>query len=156
MTGTRCGGIGRDLLEAWPVGGQQAAVEVGGNRIERVRVGGEGGRIALVAAHQQAVDLLPEIDEQIGIAQRRQRALPAFQERLGHDVLVRHRDQWDAHAGQPADLGGEHAAAIHDDLAGDTPAVGRRPPTTRPRSCSIASTRVAVCTATPRRAVPRQ
>ena len=73
-------------------------------------------RVPLVAAHDQAVDLLPEVDEQVGVAQGRQR--PASRgrrgQRLGDDVLVRHRHDGMPHVDHPADLGGEHAAAVDD------------------------------------------
>ena len=41
----------------------------------------------------------------------------ALAERLGDEVLVRERDDRDAHAGQAPELGGEHAAGVDDDLA---------------------------------------
>ncbi len=116
--------VGRDLLEARPVLGQQPAVEVGGHRVVAARRRRPRRGVALVAAHQQPVHLLPEVDEQVRVAQRRQRGLVAGPERFGDQVLVRHRDDRDADAGQPADLGGEHAAAVDHDLAGDVAAVG--------------------------------
>ncbi len=150
ITGTRCAALVAICSKRGQSAGSSLPLKSAGIASMRVRAGGEGGRVALVATHQQTVDLLTEIDEQVGIAQRRQWALPAFQKRFGHDVLVRHRYQWDAHARQPADLGGEHAAAVDDDLAGDPPPVASRLQTPGRRCCSIASTRVAVCTATPR------
>jgi hypothetical protein len=40
---------------------------------------------------------------------------------------VRHRHQRQSHADHPGDLGGEHAAAVHDGLAVDAPLVGVHP-----------------------------
>ena len=60
----------------------------------------------------------------VGVAQRRQVRRSPLAERLGDDVLVRHRDDRHAHAGQPADLRGEHARRVDDDLALDVAAVG--------------------------------
>jgi hypothetical protein len=37
---------------------------------------------------------------------------------------VRHRDQRDVHAGERADLPGEHPACVDDDLGGDVTLVG--------------------------------
>ena len=54
------------LLEARPVLLEQLAVEVGGDPVERPR-----GAVPLVAAHDQAARLGPEVDEQRGVAHRR-------------------------------------------------------------------------------------
>jgi hypothetical protein len=66
-------GVVRDLLEAVPDLGEEPAVEV--RRDGVVRAGGGRPRLRgpLVAAHDEAVDLLPEVDEQVRVAQRRQR-----------------------------------------------------------------------------------
>ena len=116
-----------DLLEAVPVVLEQAAVEVGRDALEvRAAVRREGGRGgALVAAHHQTAALLAEVDEQVGVAQRRQRVLRiALAERLGHDVLVRHRHDRDAHAREPSQLRREHASRDHHDLGVDVAALG--------------------------------
>ena len=101
------------------------------------------GRAApLVAAHDQAFDLLPVVDEQVRVAQRRQRAGPGGEERLGDDVLVRHRHDRHPDADEAGDLGGEHAAAVDHHLALDVAAVGAHPRHPAPVSVVIAVTRV--------------
>ena len=104
-------------LEARPVLLEQLAVEVGGNAVERPR-----RRIALVAAHDQAARLGPEVDEERRVAHGRhvgrQTARPRDQ------VLVRHRHDRDVDARERADLAREHAARVHDDLRLDRAAVG--------------------------------
>ena len=64
-----------DLLEAVPVVLEQAAVEVGRDAVEVAPVARREGRRrrALVAAHHEAAALLAEVDQQVGVAQRRQR-----------------------------------------------------------------------------------
>ena len=99
-----------DRLEARPVGREELAVEVGRDAVERPR-----RRIALVAAHAQPADLLAEVDEVVGVAELRQAGMDAL-DRLGEQVLVGHRDDRHGHAGQPADLGGEHPAGVDDDV----------------------------------------
>ena len=116
-----------DLGEAVPVLLEQAAVEVARDPVEPARpVGQEGGRaVALVAAHHQAAALLAEVDQQVGVAQRRQMFVAAaLAKRLRDDVLVRHRDDRDAHARHAADLGAVHAAGVDDDLGLDVAALG--------------------------------
>ena len=71
------------------VGCEQLAVEVGRDTVERPR-----RRIALVAAHAQAADLLAEVDEVVRVAELRQAGMDAL-DRLGEEVLVRHRDDRD-------------------------------------------------------------
>ena len=117
-------GVLHDLVEAVPLGREQLAVEVGGHGVERLRGGGPRGAAPLVTAHHQAFDLLPVVDEQVRIAQRRQRTGPGGEERLGDDVLVRHRHDRHPDSDEAGDLGGEHAAAVDDDLALDVTAVG--------------------------------
>ena len=72
----------------------------------------------------------------------------ALAERLGHEVLVRERDDRHPHAGQAPDLGGEHAARVDDDLGLDRAPLGLTP-RTRPPSTSIPVTRVWVKIRTP-------
>ena len=113
-------GVDGDLLEALPVLLEQAAVEVGGMRSTPASSSDHGARCALVAAHHEAAALLAEVDEQVGVAQRRERVSGSRSpERLGDEVLVRHRDDRDAHAREPADLRRVHAAGVDDDLALD-------------------------------------
>ena len=95
--------------------------------IARSRAGRqEGGRAGpLVAAHHQPAAVLAEVDQQVGVAQRRQRVRRvALAERLGDDELVRHRLDRDAHARQPADLRREHPGRDHHDLGLDVAALG--------------------------------
>ena len=104
-------------LEARPVLLEQLAVEVGGNAVERPR-----RRIALVAAHDQAARLGPEVDEERRVAHGRHVGRQAARPR--DQVLVRHRHDRDVDACERADLAREHAARVHDDLGLDRAAVG--------------------------------
>ncbi|GAA3435416.1 hypothetical protein GCM10018954_050220 [Kutzneria kofuensis] len=117
-------GVLADLGEPLPVGGEQLSVEVMGNPVQPGAVERPGAGVALVAAHQQPVDLLPPVHQVVRVAQRRQvRAVP-LAHRLRDHVLVGHRHDRDPHAGQPADLGRVHAAAVDDDLRLDVALVG--------------------------------
>jgi hypothetical protein len=115
-----------DLLEAVPVLLEQLAVEVGrdAEAVERPRRG-----VALVAAHHEAAALLAEVDEDVGVAHRRQ-VERQLAKRLRDEVLVRHRD--DRHA-TPASRRSprEHAAGVDDDLGLD-----RRPCRSRRRDAA--------------------
>ncbi len=104
-------------LEARPVLLEQLAVEVGGDPVERPR-----RRVALVAAHDQAARLGPEVDEQRGVAHRRH--VERETARAGDQVLVRHRHDRYGDAGETAELRGEHPARVDDDLRLDRAAVG--------------------------------
>ena len=138
-----------DLLEARPVLLEQPAVEVLRDAVERVLVERPRRAVALVAAHHEAGALLAEVDQQVGVAQRRQvLAGGALAERLRDEVLVRERDHRHAHAGQAADLGREHAAGVDDDLGLDRPH-SVCTPRTRPSRTSIPVTRVCVKTCAP-------
>ena len=110
-------GVLHQLLEARPVLVEQPAVEVGRNAVEP-----PGRRMALVAAHDEAAGLASEVDEQRGIAHRRDVERHAV--RLRDQVLVRHRDDRHRHARQAADLAGEHAARVDDDVGLDRAGVG--------------------------------
>ena len=99
-----------DLREPRPVRGEELAVEVGRDAVERPRRG-----LSLVAAHAQAADLLAVVDEVVGVAHGRERRDDAL-DRVGEQVLVGHRDDRHGDAGKAADLGGEHAAGVHDDV----------------------------------------
>ena len=116
-----------DLLEAVPVLLEQPAVEVRRDRVEPAAAVRERPRraVALVAAHHQPAALLAEVDEVVGVAQRRQVAARALAERLRDEVLVRHRHDRHAHAGEPGDLRGVHPAGVDEHLALDVAAVGR-------------------------------
>ena len=108
-----------DRLEALHVGCQELAIEVGRDTVER-----PGSRIALVAAHAQAADLLAEVDEVVGVAELREAGMDAL-DRLGEEVLVGHRDDRNGHADQPGDLRGEHPAGVHHHVGADLRAVAR-------------------------------
>ena len=95
-----------DRPEPLHVGRQEPPVEVGRDAVERPRRG-----VALVAAHAQPADLLAVVDEVVRVAQLGQARVDAL-DRLGEEVLVCHRDDRHRHAGQPADLGREHAAGV--------------------------------------------
>ncbi len=106
-----------DLLEARPVGGEQLAVEVGRDAVER-----PGGRVALVAAHHQATHLGAEVDQVVRVAQLGQVRRHAL-DRLGDQVLVREGDDRDGDPRHAPDLGGEHAGRVDHDLGGDLAAI---------------------------------
>ena len=116
-------GIGGDLLKARPVLLQQAPVEVRRDPVQEVLVERPWRAVALVAAHHQPGALFAEVDQQVGIAQRRQMDdlpfRPALAERLGDEILVRERDHRYPHARHPAELGGKHPARVHHDLGLD-------------------------------------
>ncbi len=94
-------------------GARSLPLKSGGIAVER-----PGRRVALVAAHAQAADLLAEVDEVVGVAQLGQAGMDAL-DRLGEQVLVGHRDDRDGDARQPADLGSEHPAGVDDDVGRD-------------------------------------
>src|SRR3954451_10050441 len=102
-----------DRLEPLHVRRQELAVEVRRDAVQRPWRG-----VALVAAHAQAADLLAEVDEVVGVAELREARIDAV-DRLGEEVLVRHRDDRDGDADEAPDLRGEHAPCIHDDLRAD-------------------------------------
>ena len=88
--------------------------------------------MALVAAHHQPARVLAEVDQEVGIAHRREvvvrTAARSARQRLRDEVLVRHRDERHPHPGHPADLGREHPARVDDDLGLDAAAVGLHAP----------------------------
>ena len=110
-------GPGGDLLEARPVGGQQLAVEVGRDALQRPR-----RRVALVATHHQPSHLGPEIDQVVRIAQLGEVGRHAL-DRLGDQVLVGKRNHRDRDARHAPDLPGKHARGIDHHLAGDRSAL---------------------------------
>ena len=138
------------LLEARPVLLEQLPVEVRRDPVERPR-----RAVPLVAAHDQAARLRPEVHEERRVAHGRHvERQPA---RLQDEVLVRHRhDRHDDPRKRP-DLARVHPAGVDDDLGLDRPAVrlDRRRPvrgrygSPRPGSTSSPPRRVA---ARPRRA----
>ena len=109
-----------ELLEARPVLLEQATVEVRRDPVDAVVVERPRRAAPLVAAHDQAVALLAEVDEVVRVPQRGQvlagRALP---EGLGDEVLVGEGHDRDADARQAPELGGEHPAGVDDDLGLD-------------------------------------
>ncbi len=140
-------GVLDDLLHPLPVLFQQPPVEVGWDLLDAPSaLWHEGGRaLPLVATHDEPVPVLPVVDEEIRVAQRRQvsplvvelffairgkaqpRRISGFPDgiqRLRHQVLVGEGDQGDADAGHPGDLGRVHAARVDDDLRGDVTAIG--------------------------------
>ena len=119
-------GVLDDLLEAVDVVLEQAPVEVERDLVEPVGAVGEERRprVALVAAHHEALAVLAVVDEEVGVAQGGEAPGVVVAEGLGHQVLVRHRDDRDPHARQPAELGGEHPAGDHHDLGLDLALVG--------------------------------
>ena len=118
-------GVLGDLEEPIPVVLEEAPVEVGRDAIEAGgAVGEERGRaVALIAPHHQAAAVLAEVDQQVGIAKRRQ-PLAVLAKRLRDEILVRHRDQRHADPGETADLRGVHAGGVDDHLGLDPAALG--------------------------------
>ena len=105
------------LFEARPVFGEQLAVEVGWNAVQR-----PGRRVPLVSTHHEPAGLTTEVHEQGGVAHRRHVEGDAV--RLRDQILVSHRDHGDVHAGQPSDLTREDSAGVHDDLRVDLTSIG--------------------------------
>ena len=105
----RCAAIS---LEPCPVLRQQPAVEVRGTASKLAARRRPRRRVALVPAHQQAV-APPAGSRRAGRGRAGSAAavgpVAGRRQRLGDDVLVRHRHDRHPDAGQPADLGGEHA-----------------------------------------------
>ncbi len=102
-------------------GGRSLPLKSGGDAVQS-----PGGRVALVAAHHQAAHLGPEVDQVIRVAQLGQVRRHAL-DRLGDQVLVRERDDRDGDPGQAADLRGEHARRVDDDLGLDRSGIGLHP-----------------------------
>ena len=124
----------------------------------RVARRGERGGVALVPAHDEPVDLLPVVHEQVGVAQARQqgRSRAASTTAGIGSVTTYWCDIGTIGTRTPAiraDLGRVHAAAVDDDLALDVAAVGAHPGDAPRRAgrerVSIASTRVRVAIRTP-------
>ena len=128
-----------DRLEARQVGRQQLAVEVGRDAVER-----PGRRIALVAAHAQATDLLAKVDEMVRIAELGQARMDAL-DGLGEEVLVRHRDQRHGHADHAARSPGRTCRRRRRRCRRRSPVRSPRcstvTPVTRPRSVPMPTTR---------------
>jgi hypothetical protein len=95
-------------------------VRIEQRELEAVRDAGFGPRqgLAFIAPHDQPADLLLEVDQPVGVAQRRQARLDAV-DLLGDHVLVLHRLQRHAHVRHAADLGRPLAGAIDQRLARD-------------------------------------
>ncbi len=110
----------RDLLEPRPILFEQPPVEVRRNPVELTVVKRPRSAAPLVAAHHQPRPLLAEVDQQIGVAQRREvLARGPLPERLRHEVLVRERDDRHADPGHPPEFGREHPAGVDDHLGLD-------------------------------------
>ncbi len=105
-------------LEVIPVRIEQGEVEAIGDAVRR-----PGDRVRLVAAHDQPADLLLEIDQAVGVAERRQVGRDAG-DRLGDHVLVLHRGERHAHPGKAPERPGPLARTQHDDLGGDFALLG--------------------------------
>ena len=102
-----------ERLEVVPVVVQQRIVEALGDAVL-----GPGDRVRFVAAHDQAADLLLEVDQPVRVAQGRQVARDPL-DRLGYDVLVLHRNQRHVDPGQRRDLARPLPGAVDHHLAGD-------------------------------------
>ena len=87
--------------------------------------------MALVAAHDEPLALLAEVDEQVGVAQRGQ-APVVVAERLGDQVLVGEGTIGRRTPASRPTSARVHAAGVHQDLALDVAPLVRTP-TTRPR-----------------------
>ena len=87
-------------------------------------------RLPLIGAEQQAVALLAQIVRDVGVAQQRQLLLARAQLRdhLGHQVLVRHRDDRHVLPDHRHDLARAIAGGIDHDLAAHVALVGLHQP----------------------------
>ena len=111
-------GVLEQLFHTLPLFGQQPCLEVVRDAVDR-----PGRRGALVATHHEAPDLGSEVDEIVGVAERRQR-FERRVERLGDQILVAVRDDRQVDAGEPRNLPGVHAGGVDDDLTLDPALVG--------------------------------
>jgi hypothetical protein len=82
-----------------------------------------GVGVPLVAADHEPADLLADVDEVVGIAQRRE-VRPHPLDRPSDQILVLHRDDGDLDARQPSELVRPDPAGVHDDLGIDRAVVG--------------------------------
>ena len=105
-------------LELVPVVFQQGEFEIVGNAVHA-----PGFCFRLEAAHDEAADLLLEIDETIGIAHDRQVRMDTF-DAAGDDIHMLRRMQRHADAAHLPDLARPLAGAIDDDLGGNRAPVG--------------------------------
>jgi hypothetical protein len=105
-------------LEMVPVRIEQGEMEALGDAVQRPWPG-----VRLVAAHHQPAHLLLEIDQAVGIAQRRQIRRHAFDALRDH-VLVLHGLERHAHPGEPAERLRPLAGAQRDRFAADFTLVG--------------------------------
>ncbi len=111
--GTRARACSHDRFEMVPVLAQELELEAVWNALLRPR-----NRIRLIASHDQPADLFLEIDQPVRIAQGGE-VLGHAGYRLGHDVLMLHRDQRNVDSGELSDLPGPLPRAIDDDLGAD-------------------------------------
>ena len=131
---------------SWPL-------KSGGIASSRVRRERPRRGVALVAAHHQPAALLAEVDRAGRGRAASAGARPcALAERLRDQVLVGHRDDRHAHAGQPPDLGREHPAGVDDDLALDVALVRAHAGHAAAADVDPGHARVGVDAAPPRRA----
>ena len=105
--------------EAVPIERQEMVHEILGNPVQ-----GPGCRIALVAADDKSPGLLPEVHQQIRIAQRRQLGGDLL-DGFGDHVNVRHRNHREVETNHPPDLPGPHPAGVDHDLGADLAFAGR-------------------------------
>ncbi len=98
---------------------EQLKLEVVGQPLIRPRLW-----IGLVAAHDEAADLLLPVGEAVGIAQRREIGRDAV-DLLGDEILVLHRDERDIDAGHATERSRPLPGADHELLAGNAALVGR-------------------------------
>jgi hypothetical protein len=106
------------LLEVIPVVVEELELEIGRNIAER-----PGDRVGLVASHDEPAHLFLEIGAPIGVADGRDVAgepLHPFRD----DVLMLHRLERHAHAGEGSHLPGPLARAVDHRFAGDGAPVG--------------------------------
>ena len=135
IAGTRRIAFSNSSSHPVPVLRKQLRLEALRDAVERPR-----RRLALVAAHDEAADLGAEVDEVVGVAQRRQR-LERRVERLGDEVLVPERDDRQVDADEPRELRRVHAGRVDDDLALDRAPDRVSTATTRPSRVSMPVTR---------------
>ena len=109
--------VPHELVEALPIFREELAVEVRRDAAEPPWC-----RVALVTAHDEPAGLSAEVDEQGGIAHRRQVEGQAARPR--DEIFVRHRDDRHRDPGEPSDLAREHASRVHQDLGLDPAFVG--------------------------------
>ena len=109
--------------------------------------------VPLVPAHHQPADLLADVDEVVGVAQRREVGAHAL-DRPRDQVLMLHRHDRHLDARKASELVRPDPAGVHDDLGLDRAVVGHDPRSRGRREPSISSTRTSVRTRAPRAFAP--